>query len=200
MKDLLQKFSLLKDSFTWLNSWSWRTKDILLFDSSHAAEEVAFMLEGHWDRCNGVFVHTDDEVAINTAASLVGASWCYGGASFAYLTPLSVDELKRRYAAGERNFVNANLRCAALNNLNLGEANLGWAKLSLANLSKANLSGADLTAACLNDANLSEADLSGANLSLTDLRGANLRDANLTGACLRGAKLAGTGLMLDTRT
>jgi hypothetical protein len=189
MKDLLQRFSFLKDSITGLNSWSCSTKYILLFNSSDAAVDIAFMLGGQWDGCNGVIVPKLDEVAVNTAASLVGASWCYSGASFAFLTKLSVDELKRRYAAGERNFANADLRCAQLNYLNLSGANLGWAKLSLANLSGANLSGSDLTAASLNDANLSGADLKGANLSLADFRGANLRDANLSGACLRGTKL-----------
>lgn len=189
MKDLLRGFSTLKDSFTNLNSWSEKKNYILLFDSSFAAEDIAFMLGGEWDGCNSVVVpkYKFDEVAVNTAASLVGGSWCHSGAQSTVLSRLSVDELKRRYAAGERNFVNANLRCAALNNLNLSGANLSWAKLSLANLSQINLSGADLTAACLSDANLSGADLSGANLSLADLRGANLCDANLNGACWRGA-------------
>ncbi|WP_250123262.1 pentapeptide repeat-containing protein [Chroococcidiopsis sp. CCMEE 29] len=189
MKNLLRISSFLKDSFTSLNSWSSEKKSILLFDSSVAAEDIAFMLGGHWDECNGVCVPECDEVAVNTAASLVRAKWCYGGASCAFLTLLSVDELKRRYAAGDRNFANANLRCADLNNLNLSGANLGWAKLTLAGLSGANLSGADLTAADLSKANLSEADLRGANLSLADLREANLAQANLSGACLRGAKL-----------
>ncbi len=189
MKGLPRILSFLKDSFNGLNSWSSEKKYILLFDSSVAAEDIAFMLGGRWDGCNGVCVPKCDEVAVNTAASLMGASWCYSGAFYAFLTPLSVDELKRRYAAGDRNFANANLRCAELNNLNLSGANLSWAKLALADLNGANLSGADLTAADLSKANLSEADLQGANLSLADLREANLAQANLTGACLRGAKL-----------
>jgi len=42
---------------------------------------------------------------------------------FAVLTRLAVDELQRRYAAGERVFYNANLRCALLTELNLVELN-----------------------------------------------------------------------------
>jgi len=189
MKDLPRILSFLKDSFNGLSSWSSEKKYILLFDSSIAAEDIAFMLGGKWDGCNAICVPKCDEVAVNTAASLVRAKWCYGGVSCAFLTPLSIDELKRRYAAGDRNFANANLRCAELNNLNLSGANLGWAKLTLADLSGANLSGADLTGADLSKANLSEADLRGANLSLADLREANLAQANLSSACLRGAKL-----------
>jgi uncharacterized protein YjbI with pentapeptide repeats len=203
MKDLLRKFSFLKNSFTGLNSWSGETKYIL-FDSSEAAMDIAFMLGGEWDRCNGVVMHKSDQVAVDTAANLVGAKWCYTGASLAVLTRLAVDQLQRRYAAGERNFYNANLRCALLSELNLSGVKLAWSKLSLANLSKANLSGADLTAAdlsevnlsgadlskaCLNEANLSQADLRRANLSLADLRRANISQTNLSGANLRGAKL-----------
>ncbi|HCF26637.1 MAG TPA: low-complexity protein [Cyanobacteria bacterium UBA11049] len=158
------------------------------------------MLGGKWDGCNGVIVPKCDEIAVNTAASLVRASWCYNGSQSTVLARLSVDELKRRYAAGERNFINANLRCAALNNLNLSGINLGWAKLRLSDLSKANLSGADLTAADLSNANLSQTDLSGANLTLADLTGANLYETNLNGACLNGAKLSQTDLMLGDRT
>lgn len=185
MQNLSRQFTFFQSLFT----SSLRTKNILLLDSSHAAVEIAFMLSGEWDGCNGVTLPQCDEVAVNTAASLVGASWCYSGAQSTLLTRLSVDELKRRYAAGDRNFVNANLRCAALNNLNLSGINLGWAKLRLSDLSKANLSGADLTAADLSNANLSQTDLSGANLTLADLSGANLHEVNLSGACLRGAKL-----------
>lgn len=179
MQNLIQKLSIIKT----------KSKDILLFDSLIAAEDIAFMLGGEWDGCNGVAVDKCDDIAVNTAASLVGAEWCCSGASFAFLTPLPVSELKRRYAAGERNFVNANLRGAALNQINLSAINLSWAKLNLANLSKAKLDGADLTAADLREANLSDADLTGANLSLADLTGANLLGTKLEGACLRGTKI-----------
>lgn len=199
MNNLSRQFSFLQNFFTHLNN-SLETKNILLFDSCDAAVEIAFMLSGEWDGCNGVIVPKCDEIAVNTAASLVGASWCYKGAQSTVLVRLSVDELKRRYAAGDRNFVNANLRCAALNNLNLSGINLSWAKLRLSDLSKANLSGADLTAADLSNANLSQTDLSGANLTLADLTGANLCETNLNGACLNGAKLSQTNLMLGDRT
>lgn len=189
MRNLLRKLSFLKHSFTGLNNWTSPTKDIIIVDSSWAAQEIAFMLGGEWDGCNGIMLSKFDRVAVNTAAGLVGACWCYSGDHSAVLTLLSVDELKRRYAAGERYFINANLRCATLNNLNLSGINLGWAKLREADLSGVNLSGADLTAACLSNANLSGADLSGANLSLADLSGAILHQTNLDGACLRGAKM-----------
>lgn len=186
IKDLiLRTFSFSIDRFSSFKSWSSLRQDVLLFDSSAAASDIAFMLGGEWDGCNGVVVSKCDEVAVNTAANLVGAKWCYGGASFALLIRLPADELLRRYAAGERNFVNANLRYALLNQRNLSKANLSWTKLSWANLSEANLSGADLTAA-----DLSEANLSGANLSQTSLVRANLTKANLQRADLRGADLS----------
>lgn len=200
MKDLLRRFSILQNRFPGLNTWSWGGQYVLLFDSESAAQEIAFMLGGEWDGCNGIAVSKFDQVAVNTTASLVGAEWCYRGTSLALLVRLPVDELKRRYAAGERNFINANLRCAMLNELNLSKANLSWAKLNWANLSRIDLSGADLTAADLSHANLSEADLRGANLSLADLRGADINLANLSGANLRGTKLNESNLILKNHT
>lgn len=193
-----------------LNSWSQpKQQPILLFDSVAAASDVAFILGGQWDGCNGVVMSKCDEVAVNTAANLVSAKWCYSGISFACLASLKSDELIKRYAAGERNFINANLRCASIAHLKLSEANLSYAKLNLANLSEADLSKANLTAADLSEANLSGADLSQAylvrtnltkaDLQLADLRGANLRGANLSEvnlshADLRGANLASSDL------
>lgn len=203
MKQLI-RISFLKNRFTAVEGWRSRGQHVLLFDSSRAAEDIAFMLDGQWDGCNGVVMHKCDEVAVNTAASLVEAKWCYRGASVSLLNRVTADEVVRRYAVGERNFINANLRCALLNSLNLSEANLSWANLSWANLGRINLSGADLTAADLSEANLSGANLSKtylvrtnltrANLCLTDLRGANLskaclNEANLSEADLRGANL-----------
>jgi hypothetical protein len=199
MKNLLQRFSILQ-SFPGLNSWSWGGQYVLLFDSESAAQEIAFMLNGEWDGCNGVVLDKCDLVAVNTAASLVKAKWCYGGTSVALLVRFPVDELKRRYSSGERNFINANLRCAMLNNLDLSKANLSWAKLNWANLSRTNLCGVDLTAADLTNANLSGANLKGANLSLADLRGADLNQANLSDTNLKGAKLNEADLMLSTHT
>jgi len=186
VKDLLQKFSSLKDGLVRLSNRSGENH-VLLFDSSGAAQDVAFMLGGQWDECNSVVLPGSDEVAIETAVRLVEARWCYSGKSCTLLPRLSIEVLKRRYAVGERHFINANLMCAELSNLNLSQINLGWAKLRGANLSGVNLSGADLTAADLSDANLSGANLSGANLSRADLRGADTSNANLEGACLSGA-------------
>ena len=204
-KDLMQGFSFAKNMFTGLKNLSPLRQDVLLFDSSTAAQEIAFMLRREWDGCNGVVMPKCDRVTVDTAANLVGAKWCHSGDSSALLIKLSTNELIRRYAVGERNFINANLRCTLLNELNLSKVNLSWAKLSWANLNGTNLSGADLTAADIREANLSQAKLSQtylvrtnltkANLWLADLRGADLsqadlREANLSEADLRGANLS----------
>lgn len=206
MKNPLQKrFSLALNQLTGMKLLSGRRTDVLLFDSSAAASDIAFMLGGQWDGCNGIVMPSSDKVAVNTAANLVGASWCHQGDSTALLARLSTDELLRRYAAGERNFANANLRCVVLVEQNLSQCNLSNVKFNLANLSRANLSGVDLTSADLSDASLSEANLSQAslyrtlltraNISQANLRGANLfkaslNDANLTQADLTGANLS----------
>ena len=183
--------------FTGLNGRLQRSQQsVLLFDSIVAAQEVAFMLSGKWDGCNGVVMASKcDEVAVNTATSLIEASWCYQGASLALLKRLTVDELLRRYAIGERNFINANLRCAELSFLCLSEANLSWAKLSLANLSrtnliKANLTNVDMKEANLSDTNLSQSQLVRANLTRANLSKADLKGANLSHACLSEANLS----------
>ena len=205
MNDLIRRLSFGK-KFTALTRQLWLRQNVLLFDSSAAAKEIAFMLGTEWDGCNGVLMNKSDKVAVDTAASLVAARWCYSGDSLALLNRLSVDDLLRRYAAGERHFINANLMCASLNKLNLSEVNLSCAKLSWANLNGINLSRADLTAANLSEANLSRANLNGthlvrtnltkANLSLADLRGANLSQANLREANLSGSDLRQANLSL----
>src|ERR671933_45538 len=205
MKNLLQKrFSLALNQLTGMKLLSGRRADVLLFDSATAASDIAFMLGGQWDGCNGIVLSSSDKVAVNTAANLVGASWCHQGDSTALLALLSTDELLRRYAAGERNFANANLRCAVLCEQNLSQCNLSYVKLSFANLSGINLTGADLTSADLSDASLSGANLSHAslyrtlliraNLSEANLRGANLFKASLNDANLREADLTGANL------
>ena len=206
MKDLIQGFSFAKNLFTGLKKLSSLRQDVLLFDSSAAAQEIAFMLRSEWDGCNGVVMSKCDRVTVDTAANLVGAKWCHSGDSFALLIKLSTNEFLKRYALGERNFINANLRCALLNELNLNQVNLSWAHLSWANLSGTNLSGADLTAADISEANLSEANLSHtylvrtnltkANLRLADLRGADLSQADLQEADLSEADLRGANLSL----
>ena len=192
MKSLIQKILNFPNNF---NGFEGRSKqDVLLFDSSFAAQDIAFIIGGHWDGCNGVLVTKNDEIAVNTAAELLGARWCYNGAKIALTSRLSADDLRRRYAAGERHFINANLRCARLGECLLSEVNLSWAKLSLANLSGANLSKANLSDADLIEANLTEANLRTANLARTNLAKANLRLADLRGANLSKAFLSEANL------
>ncbi len=79
---------------------------------------------------------------------------------------MDAEELLRRYADGERNFVEVDL-------------------------SRANLSGANLYGADLRNANLSGVDLSGADLRCTRMEGVNLRDANLECADWHCAEMYG---------
>jgi uncharacterized protein YjbI with pentapeptide repeats len=177
------------------NSWLKRHKEsVLLFDSIAAASEIALMLNGQWDGCNGLIIAKCDEVAVNTATKLLQATWCYQGASKAVLDRVTTDEILRRYLIGERNFINANLRCAVLASMKLSEINLSYAKLSWADLSQANLSKADLTAADLSQANLGGANLISAYLMRTNLKGANLQQASLRGANLSSANLSEVNL------
>jgi uncharacterized protein YjbI with pentapeptide repeats len=74
---------------------------------------------------------------------------------------MDANEVLKRYAAGERNFRQAD-----------------WRGISLP---KANLSGVDLSGAHLSNADLSGSDLSNANLNWAGLKGANLSRANLRG-------------------
>lgn len=85
---------------------------------------------------------------------------------------MDVKDLLRKYAAGQRRFVQASLRGTNLVGSYLVEINLSRANLTEANLSRANLSQAVLV-----KANLTRANLRGANLA-----GVDLRQANLTGA------------------
>ena len=100
------------------------------------------------------------------------------------------EELLRRYAAGERDFRQADLSEADLSEANLSEADFRVADLREANLSRANLSRANLSEAELSEAELSVADLSRANLRGANLRGANLSRANLSRANLSEADLS----------
>lgn len=169
-------------------------ESVLLFDSIAAASEIALMLNAQWDGCNGVIIAKCDEVAVNTASKLLEATWCYQGATKAVLERAKTAEILSRYATGERNFINANLRCAVLVSVKLSEINLSYAKLNWADLNQANLSRCDLTAADLSQANLSETDLSQACLMRTDLKGANLQQASLRGANLSRANLSEVNL------
>ena len=107
---------------------------------------------------------------------------------------MNAEELLKKYGAGTREFIAADLREANLSGVNLSQANLSQANLSVSNLSGANLSEADLSRAKLNvarlsGANLSKANLSGANLNVANLIRADLSGANLTQAALVRAEL-----------
>ena len=181
-----------------------KPETVLLCDSIAAASDMAFMLNGEWDGCNSLVLPKSDKVAIEAAASLLETSWCYQNTCEPVLIRLEVDELLRRYAIGDRFFINANLRCAQLSELCLENIDLSYAKLNLANLSGTNLSKVNLMAAQMPAANLSgsnlsksqlvRANLSGANLSDANLRGADLSYADLSNVCLTGADLRGANL------
>ncbi|MBE9094428.1 pentapeptide repeat-containing protein [Tychonema sp. LEGE 07203] len=95
---------------------------------------------------------------------------------------MDVEELYRRYAAGERDFSGVDLSHADLNIDKVGypeELEPGKNDLSGINLSGANLTGARLICVNLSGANLSSANLESATLECTILTGANLSDAIL---------------------
>ena len=193
MNNLLQK---LQETF--LPSQK-QNKSVVLIDSIASASELAFMLGGEWDDCNSVTLDKYDRVAISNAAALIGAKWCRSGDSVAWLPRVVETVLLERYKAGERNFINANLRCSNLCQQCLKGASLSHAFLIKADLTKVDLSDAELSAANLSSANLSEANLANTNLFRTNLTEANLSGANLRGAklqkaCLKGANLSGANL------
>ncbi|MBF2065232.1 MAG: pentapeptide repeat-containing protein [Calothrix sp. C42_A2020_038] len=186
------------------------SRPVLLFDSVEKAEEVAFMLKGEWDGCNGVIIYPCDEIAVKSAASLIGASWCYQGDTRAFIDSMKATELIQRYARGEKNFINVNLRCANLSGADLSETDFSWAKLSLANFSRANLSKTNLTGADASETDFNQANLINSHLVRTNFQLANLQNvclrgaylshvsldgANLTGADLRGAKIHYTNMI-----
>lgn len=132
---------------------------------------------------------------------------------------MDIEELKERYAAGERNFCgvdlsrlslmhihlsnadfsNANLRSANLananlKNTNLSNANLKFVNFRCANLVQANLENANLEKATFHHADLEEANLKYANLKRTNLNSTNLKNANLNEADLTNAELISANL------
>ncbi|MDY6938188.1 MAG: pentapeptide repeat-containing protein [Cyanobacteriota bacterium] len=107
---------------------------------------------------------------------------------------MSVQELIKKYAAGERDFEAIDLAEANLSRVNLGGSNLSRATLSIANLSGANLNRANLSYAKLNVARLSgtnliQANLNGAILNVANMIRANLTEANLVQAALIRAEM-----------
>jgi uncharacterized protein YjbI with pentapeptide repeats len=167
---------------------------VILFDSIESAEELAFMLDGEWDNCNSIKLTKFDREAVSEAAALMEAQWCCCGDNITLLPKLAETVLIDRYRAGERNFINANLRCSHLSEHCLKGVSLSHAFLNLADLTKVDLSNAELLAADLSGANLTEANLSNANLFRTNLTGANLENAILLGAKLRSACLKNANL------
>ena len=137
------------------------------------------------------------------------------------------EELRRRYATGERNFSGLNLRgvnisgispdldlaaydelcpefAADLSGINLSGANLRGAILAGSNLTNANLSNANLMRAALDGCNLTKTNLSNANLTRAilnqvDLEGTNMRGANLLYAEISGAYFRPTTDMRGAR-
>ncbi len=108
--------------------------------------------------------------------------------------PTSAAELIARYKAGERDFRDAKLRLADLEDCVLEGANLDDADLTGAWLQGVVLKGAYLRDARLNNANLKRTILDGADLShcdCTDMNafGASLRSTTMHGAILDGARL-----------
>ena len=178
-------------------------KTTLLFESSDAAREVAWMLRVEWDGSNGVVSSHFDKPSLETAAGLLGVKWCW---SFEECKlPLSLkEELLQSYSQGERyfgylNLAGVDLSYQDLTGIHLASANLsgadltgtelGGASLWDANLSNCKLVDANLSAACLNNASLARADVSNANLRYAHLSAANLQDADLSNANLCGAYL-----------
>jgi uncharacterized protein YjbI with pentapeptide repeats len=125
-----------------------------------------------------------------------------------FLPRMEVEELLRRYAAGERRFIQIDLSGADLSELDFGrkggkgiiynerinfaESNLKGANFSGTNLTgvmfycaildRAILDGAILECANFENASLIDASLVGSNLNSSTLAGADLTNANLTGA------------------
>ena len=103
-----------------------------------------------------------------------------------------VDEILKRYAAGEREFPGADICDSELEGVDLSGINLSGAELADSDLTRINLSGANLhnaniSQSTVRNSNLSRANLSEAFLSESAFDEANLREANLSKANLRGA-------------
>ncbi len=135
------------------------------------------------------------------------------------LKRMTVEELLRRYAAGERNFTgievvrasvfieldgyfegvdlsgasfrDGNLHGIArwMQEINLSRSDLSGLDLAYAHLERAYLSGANLSNVCLWRASLERANLSGANLSGSDLQETGFLRTNLSGCNFTGANI-----------
>ncbi|MEA5452859.1 pentapeptide repeat-containing protein [Leptolyngbya sp. CCNP1308] len=106
-----------------------------------------------------------------------------------------VEDIVRRYQAGERDFRGIQLSgFKILKYINLSGADLREANLSSVDLTSANLRSANLEGANLSDSDLYHANLSGANLNRARLSSARLVQANLAGATLVDSDLKGANL------
>lgn len=97
---------------------------------------------------------------------------------------MEVDELRKRYAAGKRDFSWVDLRNADLSGSDFSGIQLYHANLAGANLTRTNLSKADLRRA-----NLTGASLTGTNFMASNLARANLDRATVTAALFLGSTL-----------
>jgi uncharacterized protein YjbI with pentapeptide repeats len=115
------------------------------------------------------------EARLRVHVNLLCQDWVGGAGRL--ITPTNsifVDELLKRYAAGERNFVDIGLYGKPIN-LNLSE--------------NPDLTGVNLSGAILLGANLCDVNFTNANLTNCDLRYSWLWGANFTGASLEGANI-----------
>jgi uncharacterized protein YjbI with pentapeptide repeats len=110
---------------------------------------------------------------------------------------MEVEELYRRYAAGERDFPGVDLNHANLNVADVGDIrDLPAGQNDLRGI---NFSGANLTRADLSFVNLSGANLSSTNLESAILLGSILIAADLRDAILDYAELGGELVNADLR-
>lgn len=106
----------------------------------------------------------------------------------------AVNELLRKYEAGERDFAGIDLSFTDLSHLNLKGVNFSRAILEGVNLSRTNLKFADFSGAHLEGADLTGADLFNAKLRRAKLNDAQLVEAFLDSADLTDANLLGANL------
>jgi len=172
-------------------------KTTLLFNSSQAAQEVAYTLQAEWDGLNCIIIYKVDRAALETAIDLAQAEYCTEGK--VCNIEITADKLLQLYANNMLDFQDLKLRNidlsgADLEGINFKNADLRLTKFIGANLAGANLQRADLTGADLEAAELRGADLSQAQLKRVNLTGAKLARANLKKANLHKADLRGTDL------
>ena len=100
-----------------------------------------------------------------------------------FVSNITIEELRERYARGERNFVDVSLpHKVDFTGISLAGANLKGAKFNYSNFTEANLEGTDLSYAWLNGVNFTRANLHKANISWAAATGAVFKDASLLNA------------------